>query len=254
MNAGAPLVSDPVLYVNETRGSWGEEVTRQQTPIDVAFDVYNPKVYPYAVSEIGYTIRMNGIPVGNGTTEDPATLTPKETTTIETTTTIDNDRLDEWWVSHLQQNQVTHLEIDFYAVVDPKDAGVLGDSVEPFRIDLESVDYETTIETDIFGTKTNNTSPAEASDETSTPESTTTTDSPTTTDGGLLSGSETTENGTDQILDGTTTDDGGDSILGDSQTETTSSGSTATPTDTTTATETKATTESTTTSDGGLLG
>ncbi|MEA5408811.1 LEA type 2 family protein [Haloarculaceae archaeon H-GB2-1] len=253
MNAGAPLVSDPVLYVNETRGSWGEDVTRQQTPIDVAFDVYNPKVYPYAVSEIGYTIRMNGIPVGNGTTEDPATLTPKETTTIETTTTIDNDRLDEWWVSHLQQNQVTHLEIDFYAVVDPKDAAVLGDSVEPFRIDLESVDYETTIETDIFGTKTNNTSPAEASDETSTPESTTTTDSPTTTDGGLLSADETTtENGTDPILDGTTTDEG---ILDDSQTQTETSDTESTATETATATETfSPTTESTTTSDGGLLG
>ena len=146
VDASSPLVDDPALYVNATRGSWDRaNVTDSATPLDVEFDVYNPKTYPYTVTRVGYTARMNDVTVGNGTTESGYVIAPGERQTVGVETTIHNANLDKWWVSHLRRNQVTDVYIDFYVVVEA--AG------ERFRIDLDSIDYETEIETDIFGTK-----------------------------------------------------------------------------------------------------
>ncbi|RXK51467.1 LEA type 2 family protein [Halorientalis pallida] len=122
---------------------------------DVNFRAYNPKQYPYALSELGYTITTNGVQVGAGSSEDVATLLPRTTQRIRADVAIRNRNLDDWWVTHLRNGQVTDLEIQFYAVVDPADDAVgsgLGDSGS-FRIPLEPLDYRTTIDTDMFGTK-----------------------------------------------------------------------------------------------------
>jgi LEA14-like dessication related protein len=146
INADRPLVDDPILYLNETTGSFGDDVTPQRTPIGLDFTVYNPKVYPYAITEIGYTIEMNNVTVGNGSSGGDQVLAPRETSTIEANTAIRNQRLDRWWVTHLQNDEVTDLYIDFYVVVDPELPGA-----EPVRIDTEAFDYRTTIETDMLG-------------------------------------------------------------------------------------------------------
>lgn len=241
INASMPIVSDPVLYLNETVGTWGDNITRTRTPIETAFRVYNPKSYPYTVTEIGYTIEMNNVTVGNGSTQRAQTIPPKAASTLTATTTIQNQALDEWWVSHLQHDQVTELSIDFYVVVDPQTSDVLGQAIDPIRIDTDAFDYTTTIETDIFGNKadagdgsdggtqsdggsdggTSEDGQTDGSGETATPteidETTTRTDSSTTTDdGGLLTDDETTtaESTTDSPTTTetrtttTTTDDG----------------------------------------------
>ncbi len=146
VNAGVPLVSDPVLYVNETRATYGSNVTLERTPLDMAFTVYNPKSYPYTVSEVGYEIRMNDITVGEGSTERSYTIPGHTERTLETTTVIKNGNLDDWWVSHLERDQVTNLTIDFYFLIDTGTG-------EPIRIDSQKLDHHTVIETDIFGTK-----------------------------------------------------------------------------------------------------
>ena len=66
IDADAPGISDPVLYLNETAAWYGSNLSERRTPMEMAFTVYNPKPYPYAVSEVGYEIRMNGIVVGDG--------------------------------------------------------------------------------------------------------------------------------------------------------------------------------------------
>lgn len=140
-----PVVEDPVLYLNSTSGSWGE-VNDERTEIEMAFTIYNPKDYPIVVSEIGYDIRMNDIAVGSGQTDQSYTLPPGETTTVEATTVIDTQTLDDWWVSHLQNDQVTELEIDFYMQFDLSAVGA-----EPVRIQFDTLTQ--TIETDFFDNK-----------------------------------------------------------------------------------------------------
>lgn len=144
MNANRPLVSDPVAYVNETSAHWGE-VTKSETPIDMRFVVYNPKTTPLAITEIGYNISMNNVSVGNGTTDREYVVEGRTEETLEAQTVIRNEKLDDWWVTHLENDQVTDMRIEFYAKV--KVAG------ETFRIPLRDMTYTKTIETDIFGTK-----------------------------------------------------------------------------------------------------
>lgn len=146
INADRAFVDDPVLYLNETAGEYGDDLTPQKTPINLDFTVYNPKPYPAAVTEVGYSITMNDIAVGEGTTTEEQVLAPRAESTLSAETVLNNDRLDQWWVSHINNDEVTDLRIDFYVVVDPDVQGV-----DPIRIDSDELDYQTTIETSILG-------------------------------------------------------------------------------------------------------
>jgi LEA14-like dessication related protein len=150
-----PTFSNPVLYVNRTSAQWGE-ATREETPIDMTFDLYNPQTLPFTVSEFGYEITMNGVRVGEGTTEGLAAILPGATETVTTRARIINPNLDDWWVTHLRNDQVTNVRIEFYAVLAGDE--LTGD----IRVPLDRLTYEETIETDIFGNK-NATAGTEAS-------------------------------------------------------------------------------------------
>ncbi|NHN59034.1 MULTISPECIES: LEA type 2 family protein [Halorussus] len=220
VNANRPLVSDPVAYVNETGARWGE-VTKSETPIALRFEVYNAKTLPLAITEIGYNITMNDVAVGSGESQTGHVIEGHSSETIETRTVIRNARLDDWWVSHLRNDQVTELRIDFYARVEL--AG------ETFRIPLDGMTYTKTIETDILGSKG-------ASD-------------------GSESNAATTAGG-----DGSETDDGSKPTATTTGTETTTDDGTATAEpaattsgDSTTTSDDSTTTGGETTTDDGLL-
>jgi len=208
VNASQPGISDPVAYVNETSASWGE-VADARTPIDMRFTVYNAKTLPIAITEIGYNVTMNDVNVGSGATDREYVIEGRTTETIDAETAVRNDRLDDWWVTHLERNQVTDLRIDFYAEIE-----VAG---QTYRVPLEELTYEETVETDIFGTKdetdgaANETTAASESDgessddgETATTDETTTAaDESTTSDDGTTATSDDGSSGGE-----TTTDDG----------------------------------------------
>lgn len=219
VNAGLPLVSDPVLVIRETDAQWGT-VTAEETPIDMRFVAYNPKRVPYVITEIGYEVTMNGVPVGSGTTEGPTTIPARSTETVRARTIIDNPSLDDWWVTHLQNDQVTQLRIDF-------EARLRLPSGNTVRVPLDPLTYERTIETDIFGNKngtdggtatptdgTATTTDGSGSTTTATSPDTTTapTEGATTTDDGPLDttdGEPTTTDGETTDGETTTEDDGG---------------------------------------------
>ncbi|WP_435073514.1 LEA type 2 family protein [Halorubrum sp. HHNYT27] len=146
VNADSALTDDPILYVNETRGEWGS-VSESETPIDMTFTVYNPNLEPYAITEIGYDVTMNGIEMASGNTAEGYVIPSRSTETIEFTTDLQNRHLDEWWVTHLDEevhgHQVSDLTIEFYAVVELPSGGEI-------TVPLDALTYEETIETDIF--------------------------------------------------------------------------------------------------------
>ncbi|MFC7155349.1 LEA type 2 family protein [Halomarina halobia] len=153
VRADSPLAPDPVLIVRETDARWGA-VTADRTPIETRFVVYNPNSSPYVLTEIGYEMTMNDVPVGSGASERAHVIEPGTEEAIDATTAIRNARLDEWWVSHLERNQVTDLRIDFYAKLELPSGATI-------RLPLDALTYTETIETDVFGTK-NATAGAEA--------------------------------------------------------------------------------------------
>ncbi|MFC7045445.1 LEA type 2 family protein [Halobacteriaceae archaeon GCM10025711] len=197
VNANQPFVSDPVLYINETSASWGE-VTAEETPIRMRFTVYNPKSYAIPVSELGYNVTMNEVHMGSGATDREYVIPPHESRTIETTATLRNERLDEWWVTHVERNQTTDLRIEFDARLDM--TGVGGSTV---TVPLRQLTYTETIETDLFGTK-NATRPTTDTDSNDPESTTTTTESESATDS-TTTAETTTEEPTTTATSTTTT-------------------------------------------------
>nr|WP_316043106.1 LEA type 2 family protein [Haloplanus rubicundus] len=240
---GSSPTGGPLLVIRETSAQWGE-VSAAETNIDMRFVVYNPNSYAIPVSELSYRATMNDIEMGNGTTEDQGVIPPGETRTIRATTTLNNDNIDEWWVSHLQNDQVTDLRIDFSARFELP--------TETVDVPLDPLTYTRTIETDIFDNKAEE---SDAADGTATPTpSGTSTPTPTPSDDdGLLGGGDGTATPTPTPEPTSTSDDGtatptptpsdDDGLLDDGDGTPTA---TATPTPTPTATPTDD-------DDGGLL-
>jgi len=220
LNASSPVVSDPVLILERTEAEWGT-VNEERTEVEMTLHLRNPKPYPIPVSEIGYDIYMNNITMGSGEAARTTTIAPGETVAVEATTVIRTGKLDEWWVSHLRQNQATDLRMPFYLVIDLSNGGG-----GEHRIELDS--YERTIETDVFGTK-----PAAGGADTGSNGS---------DDGGESNDGTATDTPTGTTTEPGTPDDNAD---GDST-------PTATPSSTPTATPTS-TPEGTTTDDGVLF-
>src|SRR5699024_2291769 len=116
VNADRPLLSDPVLVINRTSATWGE-VTRNATPLATEITVYNPSPVRFELTRLEYTVTMNDVGVGNGTTGETVALPAGERRTITAETVIRNDRLDDWWKTHIQRDQRTDLRVAFTGVV-----------------------------------------------------------------------------------------------------------------------------------------
>jgi len=146
------VFSDPMLYVNETRGSWGN-VTESETPINTAFVAYNPKSVPYTVTQIRYEITMNGVTVGEGTSDREYVIEPQSSEEIATRTAIRNENLDDWWVTHLRNDETTELRIEFAATIRAEDPTSLTGETVSLDVPLDAITHEETIETDILGSE-----------------------------------------------------------------------------------------------------
>ena len=131
-----------LLIVNGTNAHWGN-ATVNRTPLYASATVTNPTPIPIPVVDIGYTIYMNGIRVGQSTADQQTVIPPGSTETIETRAVINNTKLDEWWVTHLRRNETTRLRVDFAATIE-----VFGQRI---RTPLEFLSYTRTFHTDIFG-------------------------------------------------------------------------------------------------------
>ena len=190
---GSSPTGGPLLVIRETSAQW-DEVSPAATNIDMRVVVHNPNAYPIPVSELGYRATMNGIEMGSGTTDDGGLIPPGETRTIEATTILNNQRIDEWWVSHLQNDQTTELRIDFSARFELP--------TETVEVPLEPLTYTRIIETDIFDNKADGGSGEESDGGTEMPAGTAT---PTSTDDGRLDGDDGDGTQTPTPTDGTAT-------------------------------------------------
>ncbi|AHG03588.1 membrane protein [Halobacterium sp. DL1] len=201
VNANMALVEDPVLVIRQTNASWGT-VTEGETPIQIQFGVYNPKASPVAISNVGYDITMNDVQMGSGETQETETIPGKTYRVVETRTVIDNEQLDEWWVSHIENNQTTELRIDFYAEIKPPGTD------QTFRAELDDLTHTQTIETDFFGTKGASGNATDDSNDSDGETTTTTTSDDQTTTTTTTTTSEETTTTTAEENTTTTEDDG----------------------------------------------
>ncbi|WP_255150292.1 LEA type 2 family protein [Halorarius halobius] len=107
----------PILTVSDQQARWGE-ATAEQSPIVVTNRIENTHDEPVRLDGTVYRIEMNGVVVGNGTTDASFELAPGETTDFTVRPTIETPRMQAWWVSHLQNDQRTRLSVTVYGLVE----------------------------------------------------------------------------------------------------------------------------------------
>jgi LEA14-like dessication related protein len=129
-----------VLAVEETSASWGT-ATENETPLRFAGTVSNPNGAPVEFSKIGYQVSMNDVTVAEGTTGEPVEIAPRSTDTVRVNATLDNRKLDEWWVSHLRNDETTTLDVSVFAVHETDS----GTERVPLPFLSERVEFETDI-------------------------------------------------------------------------------------------------------------
>ncbi|WP_170977257.1 LEA type 2 family protein [Halorussus salinisoli] len=132
---------ETLLTVKETEASWGT-ATRNETPLRFAGTVHNPNGAPIRFSKIGYEVSMNDVTVAEGTTGESVEIAGESTETIHVNSTLDNRKLDEWWVSHLRNDETTNLDVSVFAVAET-DSGTE-------RVPLPFLSERVVFETDIL--------------------------------------------------------------------------------------------------------
>lgn len=134
-----------VVVVNETDARWGH-ATAEQTPINATATVTNELPVPLPITDVQYTIQMNGVVVGEGEAAQQTLIPAGATRTLDARAVVDNSRLDDWWVTHIRNEETTNLTVTFDATVEV--GGV------ERRLPLRFISFERTFETDVFGAET----------------------------------------------------------------------------------------------------
>jgi len=135
------LAGEPLLAVADQRATWGE-ATAERTPAQLRTTVTNRHDRPIRMDGVAYTVRMNGVVVGSGV-DDGFVLDPGETREVTVDAAIDPARMQQWWVSHLQRDQTTRIDVDV--------AGVVEQGGEQYRVPLAALGSRSIVSTDMLG-------------------------------------------------------------------------------------------------------
>jgi LEA14-like dessication related protein len=131
-----------ILTARKTEASWGK-ATEEKTPIAFDATVENPGSGTVEFSKLGYSITMNDVEVANGTTDGKVTIAPESTETISIDSAMDNGKLPAWWASHVDDDETTTMDVQFYAVMQ--------DDGETERVPLSFLSKRVVFTTDVLG-------------------------------------------------------------------------------------------------------
>ncbi|MCU4719294.1 LEA type 2 family protein [Halapricum hydrolyticum] len=134
---------DRQYFVAEwTEAEWGR-ATPQEAPLDARSALRNEQPVPITVQEINYDVSIGGVTLANDSQQDGTTIQPGESEVVGLTVDLDNSRMDEWWVSHIRNDEQSTLVVDVTATIE-----VNG---EPRTVPLSIFSTNETVETDLLG-------------------------------------------------------------------------------------------------------
>jgi len=92
------------------------------------------------LGDVSYTVSMNGVPVGEGHVDD-FRLSARGTKVVPSVVVLRNERIADWWTTHLRRNEKTETKVSVGGEVR-----ALG-----FHRRLGDRSYTGSFETDLFG-------------------------------------------------------------------------------------------------------
>lgn len=136
------LADREVLVVSNRTASWGR-ADAQETPVEFSVDLENVHDRPVELDGTEYRVEMNGVVVGEGTTDGGIRLAPGESETFTTRAVLDSQRMQDWWVTHVRERERTDLTVEVY--------GVVTDDGERKRVPLNVFDSRLRFTTRLLG-------------------------------------------------------------------------------------------------------
>lgn len=142
-----------VLTITQVEAEWGES-TPERAPLLVTTEIRNENTLEsVTIERVDYVVNLNSVTVADDSNTDARTIAPGQTRQVTYTIYLDNQRMDEWWPTHIRNDEVTRMTADTTAVVDtPR-----GTESVPFDL----LGNDTTIETDFLGTESDGTTDTE---------------------------------------------------------------------------------------------
>lgn len=140
-----PVTTDDgqrVLTILDTQAEWGES-TPERAPLLVTAQVRNEQISPITIERLDYVVDLNSVTIADNSTAESYTLGPGATRDITFRIYLDNGRMDEWWPTHIRNDEVTRMTTNTTAVVDTPDG--------TRRATFDIFGNGTTIETDFLG-------------------------------------------------------------------------------------------------------
>lgn len=131
-----------VATVTEVSSTWGQ-ANPQVTPIDVETTIRNEQPTPLAISQVEYVVRLNDVTLADRTVQRDDTIPGGATRTVPLTMELDSQRMDEWWIQHVRDDERSRLNVTAYVTVENR----LGSE----RVRLDSLGQDTLVETDMLG-------------------------------------------------------------------------------------------------------
>ncbi|MDZ7687741.1 MAG: LEA type 2 family protein [Halobacteriales archaeon] len=128
-----------VFAVDWVDARWGD-TDDKKTHVELRAEVVNPNPFAVGFEDIGYTVGMNGVRVGEGGVGD-FRVPARSTKTVSSDAVLTNERIADWWTTHLRRGEKTETEIIFGGAVR-----VLG-----FGRKIGDRSYTGSFETDLFG-------------------------------------------------------------------------------------------------------
>ncbi len=94
---------------------WGK-VSEKETEIVMVAKIHNTANLPIEVIGYDYAITANGVTLGSGSVKRLLQIPPSSERSVEFTVKIENDRLAEWWASHIKNGERSMFSV----VLNPK--------------------------------------------------------------------------------------------------------------------------------------
>jgi len=130
------------LTLNSVSANWGN-VSNETTEIRIDVEVHNPLPITVPMPQINYNIEINNISIGNGSIEDSIILKANNDSNVNLVTKVNNKGIDDWFVSHLQNDEHSVLEITISSEIEYEEISYI---IDDFLF------YTHEFDTDILGT------------------------------------------------------------------------------------------------------
>ncbi|WP_423747335.1 LEA type 2 family protein [Haladaptatus sp. SPP-AMP-3] len=140
--------------VKDARATWGR-IDAKRTTLLIHYRIHNPSdTVPLAVDSTGLrmSLAMNDIELfhtGNGalspeTVNATSLIRPGETRTVTFAITMNNDRVDDWFRSHVRRGERSDIDVRAHLVLDPHGTG------ETVRTPNDNVTYHCRMQTSVL--------------------------------------------------------------------------------------------------------